>query len=195
MRGKIVYPVLFLAAATLFFCPLLVGTAAAAGQLKIAYIDLQKVMALSDQGKQARQQLEKKRAELGRQIKEKEARLNKMKEELQRQGMMLSEKARAEKENEYQKQVRDFKLFVSDSEGELKKTYKELTKGILQDLEKVIVKVGKEGKYSMILGRQESSIFYADESYDISQQVIDAYNKWKKAQQAAAAKGKKPGKK
>ncbi|MBW1645150.1 MAG: OmpH family outer membrane protein [Deltaproteobacteria bacterium] len=191
MRKKIVYPVLLLAAMALFLCPLLVREAAAAGQFKIAYIDLQKVMALSDQGKQARQQLEKKRAELGKQIKEKEAKLNKMKEELQRQGMMLSEKARAEKENEYQKQVRDFKLFISDSEGELKKTYKELTKGILQDLEKVIVKVGKEGKYSMILGRQESSIFYADESYDISQQVIDAYNKWKKQQQAAAGKAKK----
>ncbi len=101
---------------------------------------------------------------------------------------MLSASAKAEKEAEYQKEVRNFKLFVSDSEQELKKTYQELTKSILRDLEKVIIKFGKEGKYSMILGKQESSIFYADKAFDVTQQVIDAYNKWKKEQNAAGAK-------
>ncbi|MBN2331522.1 MAG: OmpH family outer membrane protein [Deltaproteobacteria bacterium] len=146
---------------------------------KIAYIDLQKVMALSEEGKQARESLEKKRAEMGKLIQEKKNQLDQVKEELERQGMMLSKEARAEKEAEYQKEVRDFKRYVADSEEELKKTYEELTKAILQDLEKVVVQVGQEGKYTMILGRQESAIFYADKKVDISQQVIDAYNAWK----------------
>ena len=190
MKSKIIFTLWLFMVVGFFFCPLM-ARAAGDCNLKIAYIDLQKVMAMSERGQQARQMLEKKRTELGKKIKAKETELNKMKEKLERQGMMLSEKARAEKESEYQKQVRDFKLFVSDSEGELKKTYQELTKSILQDLEKVIAKVGKEGKYSMILGRQESSIFYADRKYDITQEVINAYNQWRKEQQAKTSKTKK----
>jgi outer membrane protein len=156
----------------------------------IAYIDLQKVMALSEAGKQARETLEGKRAELAQEIKAKEMELNQAKEEIERQAMMLSEAARAEKEAEYQKQVRDFKLFVSDSEQELKNTYKELTKSMLNDLEKVVLKVGDEGKYDMILGKQESSIFYASKRLDITDKVIEAYNAWMKNPPKADEKAK-----
>ena len=183
--------VLLLAAFIMLACPLISAAKDTAG-LKIAYIDLQKVMGMSEAGKKSREILEKKRADLGKKIKDKEMQLNQKKADLERQGMMLSSSAKAEKEAEYQKEVRNFKLFVSDSEQELKKTYQELTKSILRDLEKVIIKFGKEGNYSMILGKQESSIFYADKAYDVTQPVIDAYNKWKKEQQAAGAKkGKK----
>ena len=187
MKRNNIFGTLLLAAFIMLACPLLSSAQNTAG-LKIAYIDLQKVMGLSEAGKQSREILEKKRADLGKKIKEREMQLNQKKTELERQGMMLSSAAKAEKESEYQKEVRNFKLFVSDSEQELKKTYQELTKSILKDLEKVIIKFGKNGKYSMILGKQESSIFYADKTYDISQQVIDAYNKWKKEQKAEEKK-------
>lgn len=190
MKHDKIFGTLLLAAFIMLACPLL-SFAQPAPNLKIAYIDLQKVMGLSEAGKQSREILEKKRADLGKKIKEREMELNQKKSDLERQGMMLSDSAKAEKEAEYQKEVRNFKLFVSDSEQELKKTYKELTKAILKDLEKVIVKFGKEGNYSMILGKQESSIFYADKAYDVSQQVIDAYNSWKKEQNAAAKQEKK----
>jgi len=182
--------VMLLAAFIMLACPLISSAKSNAG-LKIAYIDLQKVMGLSEAGKKSREILEKKRADLGKKIKDKEMQLNQKKADLERQGMMLSASAKAEKEAEYQKEVRNFKLFVSDSEQELKKTYQELTKSILRDLEKVIIKFGKEGKYSMILGKQESSIFYADKAFDVTQQVIDAYDKWKKEQAAAGAKKSK----
>lgn len=190
MRHNKIFGTLLLAAFIMLAYPLLSLAQNALG-LKIAYIDLQKVMGLSEAGKQSREILEKKRADLGKKIKEREIQLNQKKTELERQGMMLSAAAKAEKEGEYQKEVRNFKLFVSDSEQELKKTYQELTKAILKDLEKVIIKFGKDGNYSMILGKQESSIFYADQSLDVSQQVIDAYNSWKNEQNAAAKKEKK----
>jgi len=178
--------VMLVAAFIMLACPPVGAAARNTAGLKIAYIDLQKVMGLSEAGKRSREILEKKRADMGKKIKDKEMQLNQKKADLERQGMMLSPSAKSEKEAEYQKEVRNFKLFVSDSEQELKKTYQELTKSILRDLEKVIVKFGKEGNYSMILGKQESSIFYADKAYDVTQPVIDAYNKWKKEQETAA---------
>jgi len=187
MKHNKIFGTLLVAVFIMLACPLLSFAQNTPG-LKLAYIDLQKVMGLSEAGKQSREILEKKRADLGKKIKELEMQLNQKKTDLERQGMMLSAAAKAEKEAEYQKEVRNFKLFVSDSEQELKKTYQELTKAILKDLEKVIVKFGKEGNYSMILGKQESSIFYADKAYDVSQQVIDAYNLWKKEQNSAEKK-------
>ncbi len=187
MKRSHISGVLLLTAFIMLVCPV-IGFAQNTAGLKIAYIDLQKVMSLSAAGKQSRKILEKKRADLGKEIKKREMKLNQKKADLERQGIMLSDSAKAAKEAEYQKEVRNFKLFVSDSEQELKKTYQELTRTILKDLEKVIVKFGKEGNYSMIMGKQESSLFYADKAYDVSQLVIDAYNLWKKEQNAAEKK-------
>lgn len=144
---------------------------------KFGYIDLQKVMALSSQGKVAKGKMQAKQEELRAELQKKQAEISVMKEELERQGMMLSPEKRKEKESEYQKMVRNFKLFVSDSEKDMKALESEFLKKMLKELEVVTTEFGKTGKYQLILEKR-SGIIYADETQDISDKLIKAYNNW-----------------
>ena len=150
---------------------------AAKSGFKFGYIDLQKVMALSSQGEIAKQKMQAKQEELRAELQEKQAEISVLKEEFERQGMMLSPEKRKEKENDYQKMVRDFKIFVSDSEKDMKALEGEFLKKMLKELEEVTSEFGKTGKYQLILEKR-SGIIYADESHDVTDKLIKAYNKW-----------------
>lgn len=154
------------------------GSAQAADQgFRFGYIDLQKVMALSAQGQIAKGKIQAKQEELRAELQKKQAEISTLKEELERQGMMLSPEKRKEKENNYQKMVRNFKLFVSDSEKDMKAMEGEFLKKMLKELETVTTEFGKTGKYQLILEKR-SGIIYADESNDVTDALIKAYDKW-----------------
>ncbi len=150
---------------------------------KFGYIDLQKVMALSAQGQVAKGKMQAKQEELRGIMQKKQADISAMKEELERQGMMLSAEKRKEKETDYQKKVRDFKIFVSDSEKDMKAMEGDFLKKMLKDLEVVTTEFGKKGNYQLILEKR-SGIIYAEDSKDVTDELIKAYDKW-------AAKNKK----
>ena len=144
---------------------------------KFGYIDLQKLMALSSQGEVAKQKMQTKQEELRAELQKKQAEISILKEEFERQGMMLSPEKRQEKESDYQKMVRDFKIFVSDSEKDMKALEGEFLKKMLKELEVVTAEFGKAGKYQLILEKR-SGIIFADETLDVTDELIKAYNKW-----------------
>ncbi len=160
----------------------LASVQAADTNFKFGYIDLQKVMALSAQGKIAKGKMKARQEELRGSLQKKQAEISAMKEELERQGMMLSPEKRKEKENTYQKKVRDFKIFVSDSEKDMKALEGEFLKKMLKELEIVTSEFGKKGNYKLILEKR-SGIIYADDSMDVSDELIKAYDKWAAANQ------------
>ncbi len=160
----------------------LASVQAADKNFKFGYIDLQKVMALSAQGKIAKGKMQARQEELRGSLQKKQAEISAMKEELERQGMMLSPEKRKEKETTYQKKVRDFKIFVSDSEKDMKALEGEFLKKMLKELEVVTSEFGKKGKYQLILEKR-SGIIFADDGYDVSDELIKAYDKWAAANQ------------
>jgi len=154
------------------------GTVLAAGSgFKFAYIDLQKAMALSAQGQVAKNKMKARQEKLRGELQKRQSEIAAMKEELESQGMMLSPEKRKEKENDYQKKVRDFKIFVSDSEKEMKALEGEFLKKMLKELEVVMEDFGKNGHYHLILEKR-SGIVYADKAYDVTDKLIKAYDKW-----------------
>ncbi|MBN2705789.1 MAG: OmpH family outer membrane protein [Deltaproteobacteria bacterium] len=150
---------------------------------KFGYIDLQKLMALSAQGQIAKEKMQAKQEELRAELQNKQTQIAGAKEELERQGMMLSPEKRTEKESDYQKMVRDFKIFVSDSEKEMKALEGEFLKKMLKELEVVTAEFGKKGNFQLILEKR-SGIIYADESRDVTDDLLKAYDAWSKAQES-----------
>jgi Skp family chaperone for outer membrane proteins len=49
-----------------------------------------------------------------------------------------------------------------------------MTSEILKDLEKVVIEVGKNEKFTLILER--SQVLYSDQGVDITPKVVDLYN-------------------
>jgi outer membrane protein len=146
----------------------------------VAYIDLQKALNLSDAGVSAKQEISEQVKKYEVTVKEKQEALLGLKQDLEKQAVLLSDDAKAQKTRDYQQQVKELERFTKDIQEELQQKDADLTKQILAEIFDIIDELGKEGDYDVILEKTESSLLYAAERIDLTQKVIDAYNAKKK---------------
>jgi outer membrane protein len=152
------------------------GGRAAAGELKIGFVDLQRALNECDAGKGARERfLGEMEAKQARLRKEKEA-LDNKREEFDKKAMVLREKERQSMEQQLEDQGLAFKRKYEDYQKELKRMDSEYTGSILRDLEAVIGTVGSDGGYTVIFEMQNSGIIYGDPSADLTDEIIRRYN-------------------
>lgn len=173
LEGRVL---VFLAMVTLLLGGLF-SRAASAKEVRIGVVDLQKALNESTRGAQARATFSKRATELQKQIEQRQKQLEDIKNELASKGSVLSEKSRSEKERVYQEKLKDFQRFYRDSQDELRSRDQELTGGLLREIQSIVTSMGQKGGYSVILERGESSVLFMDKEVDITQAVIDAFNK------------------
>ena len=143
---------------------------------KIGFVDIQRVLARSSAGVAAREQLEKEKATMQRQVDAQRGEIDKLREELEKKGQLLSADARREKQEQLERRVRDARRLVDDLQGTLQKKEEALLAKVLQDVGGLIQKVGKEKGYAMVLERQRSSILYASPESDLTDDVLRAFD-------------------
>ena len=89
----------------LLVCIGLVATPAMAETQKIGYVDLQKALNLSSAGKEAKEKIKAKVQTYDAEVRERQEELKKLKDDLEKQAMLLSEEARNAKERDLDKWV------------------------------------------------------------------------------------------
>ncbi len=151
----------------------------AADGTKLGYVDLQKVLNLSNAGKSAKEQLSEKVKKYQEDINKKQEELKKLKEVLEKQSVVLSEKARGEKEKDYQQNLKEFQRMTKDAQEDLQAKDEELTKRILGDIEKLVQDFGRRNGYTFIFIRNESMLF-ADDKADLTDEILKIINTEKK---------------
>jgi outer membrane protein len=160
MIGALVIPISALRAAT----------------LKIGVVDLHACLRNSIAGKNLLRNLEKKKDAMQKQIRKKQKELLKIQENLQKQGMMLSNDAREKQQKTLERKQREYKYFVEDMQDTLRKEEAKGTKQILLQLQEVIGDIAAEDKYSLILEKRAGVVFN-DVSLDITDKVITRFDK------------------
>jgi len=163
--------------ATAALCVLLAaGTAPAQDATKLAFVDMQKALNESKSGKKALGELQKLMEDRkGGLQKQKEA-IEKKKDELDKQGLLLNEETRKGRETEIRTLERDYSRTLSDLKEEFGRRESEFTDGIRKELLKVIEKIGKEGGYTLVLEKQYSAILYAPATIDLTELLIKRYD-------------------
>jgi outer membrane protein len=151
------------------------GTAFAADS-KIGYIDMQRAISSSEQGKDAKDQLAAKVKSYQEQINTRQEELKKLKDQLEKQGLVMDERARAAKEKDYQQKLKEFQRFTKDAEDDLQTKDRELTGKILEKMERVIREYAKDKGYSFIFVKNETML-YADSSADLTDAILKRVNK------------------
>ena len=152
------------------------GAVARAAELKIGYVDMRRALNESEAGKEAKVVMESEYQKFQNEIAQRQKELQALQESLQRQGLMLSEKAKKEKEREYQHKLKESKRWAEDRQGELKQKEIDLTKAALKGLEGVVKKLGEEEKFTLILGKNEAIILYISRATDLTDRVIQIFN-------------------
>ncbi|HEV8673395.1 MAG TPA: OmpH family outer membrane protein [Methylomirabilota bacterium] len=153
---------------------LLAGTATAAS--KIGFVDVQKVLVRSVAGVAAREQLEREKATMQKDVDSRRTEVDKLRDELEKKGLVLSADAKREKEETLQRKVRDLRRLADDFQKELERKEQGLTQRILQELSTVIERIGKERGYLMILEKRGASVIYGDAEADITEEIIKVFD-------------------
>lgn len=165
--------------AGVMFLVVLVSANLAAAEGKFGMVDLQKILVLSDAGKVAKEQLGAKAAKYDAEKNAKEEELKKLKAELERQNVLLSESARAAKEKDYQQKLKEYQRFLKDAQDDLQTRNDELTNKIGEDIVKLVQEYGKKNGYATIFIKNEAMI-YVDDKIDLTDELLKQFNALRK---------------
>ncbi len=145
-------------------------------QVNIAIIDIQRVVTDSDAGKEALGRLQKlqdsKIAE-GRAIQEN---MDALREQLSKQRFTLTEAKVAELSKQIEDRGIEMQRFQDDAQRELDEARRTALGGLEERILPVIDQVGKERKMTLIFNKFQAGLVYADESVDITDEVIRRFN-------------------
>ena len=146
---------------------------------KVGIIDLQRCLQESKEGERVTQILKTKKAVLQRQLDDRQKELIELRREFEKQAMMLSMDAQADKRRVVERKTRELEYQFQDLNEEMRRAEDREKKRIFEELGKVIEKIGSEGKYALILGKRSGGVLYWNKAIDITDQVIKAYDKVK----------------
>src|SRR6266853_2175849 len=143
---------------------------------RIGYVDLQRILARSQAGVQAREQLEKEKVGMQKQLDGHKVELDKLRDELEKKGQLLSADARRDKQDQLERKLRDAQRLAGDLEKELQRKEQNMGAKILRELEGIFTRVGKEKGYVLIIERRQAGIVYGAPDADVTEEVIKVFD-------------------
>ena len=149
-------------------------------EIKIGYVDSNEIMNNFEEVRQVQVDLEKEQRRLEGEYNNLVNSLDSLKQEYERQRLLMSDTRRKEKENEItnmEKSVQKFQLNKFGPEGEIYKKQNQLLKPVLSKIDEAIQKVGSDRGYDFILDAMSGALLYALDSHNLTEAVMDELSK------------------
>lgn len=141
---------------------------------KIAIVDVQRAVISVKDGSSVKAKLERLLKNKQKDFDRMQEDVKRLKDELETQGAMMKEDLRRQKVQDYQKKMVELQEFYMGNQRELADKEAELTAPILERLEKVLVKLGKDEKFTVILNA--SAVLYNTDAVDLTDRLIKMYD-------------------
>ncbi len=149
----------------------------AADAAKIGLVDFQKVLDSSTTGKAAQAEINKKGQAMEAEIRKMGEEAEALKNNLEREALVMSREAKEEKERELRAKVSDLRGVQNKHMQTFREAERELVQKIQKEVMDLVKEIGAKEGYQLILEKRESGAVYFLDSMDITNQVIEAYNK------------------
>ncbi len=150
------------------------GGALAEG-LRVAVIDVNKILNDSEAGQAAKKKMEGRYEELKKTIDAKQDEAKKIKEEIDKQKVMLGPGKLKEKEDALQAKINELRQLTQEGEREMQARQGELTREVLKSVEAKVDLVVKADKLDLVL-EKSAGVVHFNESMDITQRVLALVN-------------------
>ncbi|RMG58067.1 MAG: OmpH family outer membrane protein [Deltaproteobacteria bacterium] len=147
-----------------------VVTSVRAEELRIAVIDVNRVLNECAEGKAAKEKMKDRYKELQSKLEKEQDKLKKFKEEIDKNKIVLGEEKVKEKEAEFRKKMEEFRKLVAESEKEMRDRESTYTKEILKKIRKKVDAYVKENGIDLVLD-VSGGVVYAKDSLDISDKI------------------------
>jgi len=167
-RIKILAPVFFLLIA--FTLP------AAAGGLKIGYVDLQKALNRSDAGVKASEALSREATKLKKELKAEENALMKLKQEIDKKKNVWKKNTLKAKGKAFTDKAMAFQKKSEKYSDNFQKKQREKEGEIIKEIKEVVNELAKKKGYTYILEKSAGGILYAPATADLTDDVIKIFN-------------------
>ncbi|MBI3105436.1 MAG: OmpH family outer membrane protein [Candidatus Rokubacteria bacterium] len=152
------------------------GLAQSAPAARVAFVDVQRVLARSSAGVAAREQLEREKAAMQKQVDAHRGELEKLRDELEKKGQLLSGEVRKEKQDTLERKVRDVRRLVDDLQKELQKKDQDLSARVLREITAAVHRFGKEKGYAMIVDARGAAVIYGAPEADLTEEIIRVFD-------------------
>jgi len=175
VRKRAVFPARRTVAVLVAVAGLAVGVlapAAAQSSIKIAVIDVNRIMTDSQRGKAVLAGIEKMQAERSAQLKAMNEELTEMQKRFQEGRLSLAEDKLAELQGQIEEKDRLFKRAREDAERDIQKRRADEIEKVESAVFPIINTLGKEGGYTLIFNKFQSGLVYAEDTVDITNEVI-----------------------
>jgi outer membrane protein len=151
-----------------------------AAEIKIGYVDMQRAVKEVEEGKKAFKKLKKKYNRYQKEIKAKEEEVKKFQEEIKKQSVVLTEEGKKQKAVEMQRKLLEFQNAYLEKQRDLQQREGKLMGPIINKLVRLVQEMGATGEYTIILEKTDSRLLWAQQSLDITNELIRRFNSAKK---------------
>ena len=168
------------------------GLAETAHAQKVGVVDLQAVLDQSTRGRSAKDRLRELGDKLQQEVKsklefkrQKEEELQKLQSEFRSQKDLLTEQARAAKDEDYRRRARELKRFIDDTNRftedatqEFREREMRETQGLLLSVRRVVQEIGEREGYQLVLEGNENTavVLYFNQSIDITPKMVQRFD-------------------
>ena len=139
--------------------------------LRVGIIDMNKVLNESEQGQVAKKKMEARYEEVKKTIEAKQEEARKIKDEIEKQKVMLGKDKLKEKEDALQAKVNELRQMTQEGEREMQTRQGEFTREVLKSIEAKVDVVVKADKLDLVLEKSAGVVHY-NEAMDITQRVL-----------------------
>lgn len=151
------------------------GLNAFANDNKIYFVDFNKVLSESKTSKRAVENLKKEMESDYKILENKKKSIDKKRSDLLQKAPLLSSSALETKQREVQKEERDLMLEFNDKKEMYATKKNALFKSMLSKIQKIVQDLSKKNGYSLVLQKGDAFVVYANDDYDITDDVIDLF--------------------
>ena len=175
-RSSQVFGLALVSLAALASPALLASKAHADPPIKIAVVDMQRALHETEDGRKAKAQLKKLFEDRQKTLDKQQNDLKSMKDSLDKQHDVLTPAVLSKKQEELQKAFADLQSTYMEFQRELASKEGELTKDIIERMQRIMRHVGQAEGYTLVLERNESGVVYVPSNYDLTDLLIQRYN-------------------
>jgi outer membrane protein len=147
---------------------------ALAVDMKIGWVNLQRVINASEEGKRAQEGIQQRADEYTLKADQMKAEIEALAEDLKTQADVLTPSARREKQDAITKLEVEYNRFVQDSREELGRSEQRALAGLLEDIGRLVVEYGEQEGFAVIL--EAGNILYGAKSIEVTDDIIALYN-------------------
>jgi len=151
-------------------------------EMKLGYINSEAIFAEYEGTKEAQNKFNKEVAVWEQEASKKQQEINNLKDQIDKQSLLLSSERKKVLEDSLNQKMVDYQKFLQDKfgqKGEALVKNEELTKPIIEKINRIIETIAKEENYDYIFDARAGGIVFAKKVYDLNQRVLEQLNKEK----------------